>query len=100
MIVFHKLKPLKEAKEKVCGDARICLVDKRNFLEGMKHEHMCYALIPRADRECDKEIPIEIFYLLSQFQNIMSDNVPKGFLLMRNISQQMDLILELVFQIR
>ena len=41
--VRHKLKPIKKDKEKVCNSARICFVDGKKFLEGMKHEHMCYA---------------------------------------------------------
>ena len=48
--VRHKLKPLKETEEKVCSSARICYVDGRKFLEGMKHERVCYALIPRVRR--------------------------------------------------
>ena len=49
--VRHKLKPMIKEGEKVCSSARICLVDGRNFLDGMKHQCMCYALIPRKDKE-------------------------------------------------
>lgn len=41
------MKPLKEIEEKVCSNARICLVDGRKFLEGMKHDHMCFDLIKK-----------------------------------------------------
>ena len=44
--VHHKLKPMIKEGEKVCSSARICLVDGRKFLDGMKHQRMCYALIP------------------------------------------------------
>jgi hypothetical protein len=91
--VQHKLKPLKEEEEeKVCSNARICLVDGRKFLEGMKHEHMCFVLIPRVDKEDTKEVPIEVSNLLLEFQDIISANVPKGLPPVRKISHQMDLI--------
>ena len=49
--VCHKLKPLIKEGEKVCSSARVCLVNGRKFLDGIKHQHMCYALIPRKDKE-------------------------------------------------
>ena len=38
--VKHNLKPLKETDEKVCSATRVCVVDRRNFLDSMRHEHM------------------------------------------------------------
>ena len=35
--VHHKLKPMIKEGEKVSSSARICLVDGRKFLDGMKH---------------------------------------------------------------
>ena len=78
--------------EKVCSSARICLVDGRKFLDGMKHWCMCYALIPRKDKEGSSEIPPEFSDLLSDFGDIISDNVPEGLPLVRQISHQIDLI--------
>ena len=46
--------------EKVCSSAKICHVDGRKFLDGMKHQPMCYALIPRRDKEGSSEIPPKI----------------------------------------
>lgn len=43
----HKLKPLKEKEEKVCSASRICFVDGKEFLKGMKHEHMYFSIIPK-----------------------------------------------------
>ena len=43
--VQHKLKPLNDIEEKVCGSARITFVDGRKFLDGMRHEHVCFSLI-------------------------------------------------------
>ena len=63
--VFHKLKPMIREGEKVCISARICLVDGRNFLDGMKNQCMCYALIPRKDKEGSSEISLEFSDLLS-----------------------------------
>ena len=47
--VHQKLKPLIKEDEKVCSSARVCLVDGRNFLDGMKHQHIYYALIPKKE---------------------------------------------------
>ena len=38
--VGHKLNPLKDIEEKVCRNATIFLVDRRKFLDGMRHEKM------------------------------------------------------------
>ena len=54
--ICQKLKPLIKEGEKVCNSARVCHVDGRNFLDGMKHQHMCYALIPRKDKEGSSEV--------------------------------------------
>ena len=59
------MKPLIEEGEKVCNSARVCLVDGRNFLDGMKHQHMCYVLIPRKDKEGSIEVPLEVSSLLN-----------------------------------
>lgn len=91
--VCHKLKPLKKAEEKVCNSAIIFYVDGRKFLEGMKHEHVCYALIPIMDKEGSEEVPVEVFGLLNEFQDIVFDNVPEGLPPVRKISHQINLIL-------
>ena len=72
--------------EKVCSSVRICLVDGRKFLEGMKHQRLCYALIPRKDKEGSSEIPLEVSNLLSEFGDIIYDNVPEGLPPVRKIS--------------
>ena len=90
--VRHKLKPLKETEEKVCSSARICYVDGRKFLEGMKHERVCYALIPRVSKEDSEKVPEEVFGMLDEFQDIVSDNVPEGLPPIRQINHQIDLI--------
>ena len=79
--------------EKVCNSARICLVDVRKFLDGMKHQCMCYALIPRKDNEGSSEIPLEVSDLLSDFGDVIFDNVLEGLPPIRQISHQIDLIL-------
>ena len=53
---------------------------------------MCYALIPRKDKEGSSEIPLEVSDLLSEFGDFISDNVPKGLPPVRKISHQIDLI--------
>ena len=78
--------------EKVCSSVRVCLIDGRNFLDGMKHQRMCYALIPRKDKEGSSEIPLEVSYILSEFGDVISANVPEGLPTVRKISHQIDLI--------
>ena len=70
----------------------ICLVVGRKFLDGMKHQRMCYALIPRKNKERSSEIPIEVLDLLSEFGDVVFDNVPEGLPPVRKISHQIDLI--------
>ena len=81
--VRHKLKPMIKEGENICSRARICLVDGRKFLDGLKHLCMCYALIPRKHKEGSGEIQLEVSNLLSEFGDIISDNVPKGLLKVR-----------------
>ena len=70
------MKPLIKEGEKVCNSARLFLVDGRKFLDGMKHQHMCYALIPRKDKEDSSEVPLEVLGLLSEYGDVIFDNVP------------------------
>ncbi|XP_059075481.1 uncharacterized protein LOC131875388 [Cryptomeria japonica] len=83
--VQHRLKQLKETEEKVCSNARICLVDGRKFLDGMKHEHLCFVLIPKANKEEVEDIPVAIADLLDEFQDIVSDDVPNSLPPVRKI---------------
>lgn len=79
-------------EEKVCSNF-IFLVDGRIFLDGMKHDHVCFALIHKINKEEIYFVLVELLNLLKEFHDIMSDNVPNGLPLMRKISHQMDLIL-------
>ena len=90
--VFHKLKPLIKEGEKVCNSARVCLVDGRKFLDGMKHQHMCYVLVPRKEKEGSSEVPLQVSGILSEYGDVIFDNIPEGLPLVRKISHQIDLI--------
>ena len=63
----HKLKPLNDKEEKVCSAARIFFVDGKEFLKGMKHEHMCFSIIPKDSKEEVEEVPTEVADLLEDF---------------------------------
>ncbi|XP_057814899.1 uncharacterized protein LOC131028602 [Cryptomeria japonica] len=95
--VKHKLKHLKEENVQVCNNARVCLVDARKFLYGMKHEKFCFAIIPKNYKDVGKEIPTEVAKLLQEFQDIVSNNAPKGLPSLRKISHQIDLVLGVGF---
>ena len=73
-----KLKPLKDKEEKVCSAARICFVDGKEFLKGMKHEHMCYSIIHKDSKEEVGEVPAEVADMLGEFYDIVSNNVHDG----------------------
>ena len=89
----HKLKKLKE-EEKVHSAARICFVDGKEFLKGMKHEHMCFSIIHKDSyKEGVEEVPIEDKDMLGEFFDIVSDNVPDGLPPVSKISHNMDLVL-------
>ena len=58
----------------------------------MKHQYMCYLLIPRKDKEDSSEIPLEFLGLLSEYGDVISNNVPEGLLPIRKINHQIDLV--------
>ena len=74
----HKMKPLKEINEKVCSDSRICFVYGRKFLDIMRCEHICFAIIPKGGKEEVEEVPAEVANLLEEFSDTVLDNVLDG----------------------
>lgn len=90
--VHHKLMPLIKEDEMVCSSARICLFYGRFFLDSMKLQHMCYALIPRNNKESSNEVLVEFLGLLSEYRDVISDNVLEGLPLVRKINHQIDLV--------
>ena len=75
----HKLKPLKEKEENICSASRICFIDGKEFLEGMKHEHMFFSIIPKDSKEEVEELLTKVTHMLGYFSNSALDNVPNGF---------------------
>ena len=67
----HKLKSLKDKDEKVCSVAKICFVDGKEFLKGMKCEHMCFSIIPKDSKEEVEEVPAEVADMLGEFSDIV-----------------------------
>ena len=63
----------------------------------MKHQRMCYVLIPRKDKEGSSEIPLEVSDLLSEFGDVISNNVLERLPLVRKISHQIDFVLLVFF---
>ena len=87
------LKLLMKKEEKVCSVARICFIDGKEFLQGMKCEHMCFSIIPKIGKEEVEEVPTEVADMLGELPDIVSTNVTDGLPPMRKISQKIDLIL-------
>ena len=78
----HKLKPLQKTNEVVCSATKVCVVDVRKFLEGMRCEHMCFSIIPKNGKEEVEKVPTIVTYLLEE----CLDNVPNGLPLVQRIS--------------
>ena len=53
---------------------------------------MCYALIPRKDKEGSSEVSLEVFGLINEYGDVISDNVPKGLPPIKKICHQIDLV--------
>ena len=50
-------------------------MNERKFLDTMRCEHMCFAIIPNEGKEVE-ELPTEVTNLLVEFQDIVLDNFP------------------------
>ena len=74
----HTLKPLKDKEEKICSATKICFIDEKEFLKGMKHEHMCFAIIPKDSKEEVEEVPTKVAIFLGEFLDIVLYNVLDG----------------------
>ena len=66
-----------EMNGKVCSTTRVCVVDGRKFLDIMRHEHVCFSIVPK-DGKVEEEVPTKVVDLLEEFPNIFFDNVPNG----------------------
>ena len=72
------MKSLEEKEENVCSTVKICFVDGKEFLKGMKCEHVCFAIIPKDGKEEVEEVFVEVANLLEDFPDIVSDNFLDG----------------------
>ena len=82
----HKLKPLQETNEMVCSTTRVCVVDENFFLDTMRHEHECFAIVPKDGKEEVEEVSAKVADMLKEFLDIVSDNVPDGLSPVQKIS--------------
>ena len=64
------------------------------FLNKMKHEDMVYTLLPyKSDKiDLDLDLPAEVQQLLSDFTNLMVEDLPPRLSSRRDIQYQIDLI--------
>ena len=74
----HKLKPLLETNEAVCSAAKVCVVDGKKFLDTMRHEDVCFSIVPKDGKIEVEEVPTNIANFLKEFPDIVLDNVPNG----------------------
>ena len=59
----------------------------------MRHEDVCFAIVPKDGKTKVEEVPAEVAELLKEFPDIISDNIPDGLPPVQKITHQMDLIL-------
>ena len=62
----------------VCSATRVCVVDEKNFLDTMRHEHVCFAIVPKYEKTKVEEVPIEVANFLEEFLDFVSNTVPDG----------------------
>ena len=86
--VKHKLNSLMDKEEKVCSAAILCFFDRKEFLKGIKHKHMCFSIIPKDRKEEIEEVPTKVVDMLGNFFDIVSNNVPDGLPPMRKIGHK------------
>ena len=67
----HKLNSLNDKEEKVRSTTKICFVDGKYFLKGMKHEHMFFSIIPKDSKEEVEEVLVEVSSIMEYFFNII-----------------------------
>ena len=82
----HKLKPLHETNKVVCSVAKVCVVDGKKFLDTMRHEDVCFSIVPKDGKTKIEEVPAEVVELLKEFPDIVSDNVLDGLSPVQKIS--------------
>ena len=82
----HKLKPLQETNEVVCSAAKVCVVDGKKFLDTMRREDVCFAIVLKDGKAEVEEVLAKIANLLKEFLDIVSDNVLDGLPLVCKIS--------------
>ena len=73
-----KVKPLNETNENVCSVSRVCVSDERKFLDTMRHEHVCFAIVSKDGKAEVEEVPTKVVDLLEEFLDIVLDNVLDG----------------------
>ena len=44
----------------VCSAARVCVVDGKKFLDTMRHEDVCFAIVPKEGKIEVEEVPADV----------------------------------------
>ena len=70
----------------VCSAPRVCVVDGKKFIDIMRHEDVCFAIVPNHGKIGVEEVPVEVAHLLKEFPDIFLDNVPNGLPPVQKIS--------------
>ena len=52
------------------------------FLDTMRHEDVCFSIVPKDGKTKEEEVPTEVVNMLRDFSDIVSDRLP----LVRKIS--------------
>ena len=69
------------------------LMEGRKFVKDLKRNDVCFTMIPnKPSKKIEDSVPEEIDKLLTEYSDIIFDNVPDGFPPKRSIYHCMDLI--------
>ena len=96
--IKHKLIPLQEKEEG--GSSTILLLGGEEFLQKLSNEEVSYVIVWKPSGNIEKDLsnlPREIQYMLSEFWNIIVDDLPSELPHIRKISHHMDFIPRMSF---
>ena len=54
-----------------CSAAKVCFVDWKNFLDTMKHEDLCFSIVPKDGKVEVEEVPGKVVDFLEEFPNLL-----------------------------
>lgn len=84
---------MEEPISNVFTSMKVCAMERRNFVNSLKKNDVCFDVIPnKSSKKIEDNVPEEINKLLIEYSDIIFDNVPNGFPPKTSIDNCMDII--------